>query len=422
MNTNPTLAEIAAELQFKNGDYKGAMRTVETNPTGAAESYFGVRIWNAANVILRHHRIVNARQSLSEERRDKLKDRALRITGILDLGMSPWTIGDTLNFNQVLLTIRELEGADKIDMVWICDQSKPGRWDQGISQKNTWHYMADLIPLVRINPYLGSFHIFDNRDIAEEHILNAATYSIVCPLYNHPKTRAIEGYAQHIPFLFDVVKNIGDLPSLRCRQDTKARVRQIIRSQQALEDRTLIAVHLRKSTYWVRRNFREEAWVPFFEYCAKQYPQFAFLLIGAKKGGFPELAGLDNIQFVKDWGTSSEQDMALIQETAAFIGNTAGPIVMAIHSHLPYRIFGYEPVIERALVKTGDQYPWRRSNQQLFWENETLETLTAAFEEMISHIDATKWLADFRGTENTDKATLSRTSPQFGSITDLTQA
>jgi hypothetical protein len=145
-----------------------------------------------------------------------------------------------------------------------------------------------------------------------------------------------------------------------------------------------------------------------------------FIIIGGRCSSFPELGGLKNLRFAKDWGGSSEDDMALIQESAAFFGTSSGPATMAIFGSRPYRVFNFIAICEKECMEHGAQYPWVRSNQKLLWTEENDMSLIQEFDEMMSRIDIASWNDTLAKQETADEAALSRRSEFFGEIKDYT--
>ena len=419
MTSNLSLAENSAMELFTKGEYLAAKRILETGPYYGATCYEGAKLWNAVTVITRYQRISAAVEALSQDEIQRFSRRARRILGVFDLRTMPLSLGDVLIFNMVLMTIREIEQVDKIDVVWMIDPQYVARWDQGLSAENLWYYLKPFVPLIRINPHLGEFHIFDDPDSAEDFIVSRAPFSAVCPLYVTPEDERIDYYLKFIPFLYDYAKRNGQLPILTCRDDIRAAARRTLREHVANAGQYPIAIHLRKSGYWTDRNYSEAAWKALFLHARQTHPQVRFLLIGARFRGFPELEGLSNLLFTKDLGTGADDDMALIQESAAYMSGNAGPLVMAKFGVSPYRIVNHNAANMPQQKKGEASFPWARENQKLIWEKETEDILIREFEEMLAAIDLGDWARRLERSKETDEEILSRRSPQFGVMTDF---
>lgn len=146
------------------------------------------------------------------------------------------------------------------------------------------------------------------------------------------------------------------------------------------------------STWGVERNARLDSWFRFLSLCNGNYG-VKFIAIGMREEIDPRLRALGNVIFSKDFGTTIEQDLALMQSSLMYLGSTSGPGVMAALSDRPYIIFNYRPSHTR--LPFGSQHPFATSLQKLVWEPETAELLIHGFEDLFSQIDCSRWAQEF---------------------------
>lgn len=118
-----------------------------------------------------------------------------------------------------------------------------------------------------------------------------------------------------------------------------------------------------------------------------------FVMIGEKEEIDPRFRGFSNVLIAKDYSTTIEQDLALIQAGIMFLGTTSGPATMALFSDKPYVIYGFQTVYEK--LETGQQMPWATLLQKLVWGQETTEKLITDFEWLYNQIDREKWRIEF---------------------------
>ncbi|MEW6114144.1 MAG: hypothetical protein AB1664_18565, partial [Thermodesulfobacteriota bacterium] len=134
-------------------------------------------------------------------------------------------------------------------------------------------------------------------------------------------------------------------------------------------------------------------WMEFFKHCEGRYPVKFLLLAGSVREVPPELRSLSNILVTKDYNTTLEQDMCLVECSSMFMGSSSGPSIMVVYSDKPYAIFGFKsPSPER--VKPGmDRFAFATNHQRIIWENETFPMILDEFLRMYKVVDVEEWKA-----------------------------
>jgi len=153
-----------------------------------------------------------------------------------------------------------------------------------------------------------------------------------------------------------------------------------------------VIVQLRNTSTSPARNAELECWIEFFAHCETRY-DVTFVMIGRKDEIDPRFRQLSNVLIAKDYGTTVEQDLALIQTGMVYMGSTCGPATIAVFSDLPYVLYKFRPVHEKLVP--GRPLPWATPLQKLVWETETTERLIVDFTWFYEQIDTIKWGQDF---------------------------
>jgi hypothetical protein len=142
----------------------------------------------------------------------------------------------------------------------------------------------------------------------------------------------------------------------------------------------------------VRRNSNIESWIEFFNYCREKFP-VKFIVICAINEVDPRLRSLPNVVITKDYGTTAEQDLALIDSSAMYLATNSGMCLMAIFNKVPYSVVNW-PLddllnLTRPTVvpnDTGFRYTWATPHQRLTSEPDTLPLLIREFEYLYGNL------------------------------------
>jgi hypothetical protein len=94
--------------------------------------------------------------------------------------------------------------------------------------------------------------------------------------------------------------------------------------------RTPVTVNLRMNpAHGGERNMNADVWSAFFEDAASNHDA-TFFLLGAATENFDCFRSSSNVVVTKDWRTSMEEDLALIEHGKIHVGSSSGPATFAI--------------------------------------------------------------------------------------------
>ena len=318
--------------------------------------------------------------------------RALRerILAVYDFRTHPYAVGELLWFQEMTLVLRLEHQVDKIDIVWLCDQENPASKGRGMTRENYYYHLSTLLPLAHINPHLGTFLLMDSPKVLEEYLANNGHR------YRHTEPNFREYAGGHRSYqdwhkkIEDFYTNTGSVPSLSCKPSMLLWAKSFIAKE--IRPAVPVAVLIRRSLQSTRRNAHIESWLEFFEHCKNRY-DVKFIVIGTRDEIDPRFRSLGNVVCAKDFGTTVEQDLALVQVSLMYLGNTSGPGVMSVFSDRPYRIFNYRP--SHTKLPFGSQFSHATAHQKLVWEPETTELLIKEFTSILEQVDTVRWGEDF---------------------------
>lgn len=323
-----------------------------------------------------------------------------RILAILDLRKAPWTLGRVLNFQEEALVHREECEADKIDIVFFYDQLK--RFD--ITTDNYRFYLSKLFPMAFVNRHLGSFMFIDS--FAALYIISFNYYHVFPSMTKLIKRK--DTYKGSFNKVLDFYNREGFIPQLSCSKAMVMWACSFIEKE--VRPYSPIVVHLRNCSVpfsdGIERNALLDEWLSFFKFCTKSvYRNIQFIIIGTLQEIDPRFRALKNVIFSKDYGTTAEQDCALIQTSVMYMGVNSGPTIMARYCGVPYIHFeAFEPSHHDAPPK-GEQLPYATPLQRMVWRRGTKEVIAKNFVEIFNQIDVSEWKRQF---DNMDISKLDR--------------
>jgi len=246
-----------------------------------------------------------------------------------------------------------------------------------------------------VNPHLGSFFLFDSYEDLERFVEQNIDRYTIWP--------SADGYLEKkftYAGNFDEVQNFygkyGFIPHLSCRPFTLNWAYAFFK-ENVLPD-VAVVVHLRNNPEQdTQRNSKIEAWLEFFGFCNEKFG-VKFVIIGTKKEIDPRLRSCPNVIIAKDFNTTVEQDMALIQTSAIYMGVASGPGEMAVFSDKPYLIMNFQLGSE-TITKDGSAVFANRL-QKFVWEPETAQTLIREFSGLFYSIDIDHWKSTCRNARH----------------------
>ena len=311
---------------------------------------------------------------------------AMRILAIWDFRVVPFTVGELLYCQAAALVLREIHHVDKIDLILLCDARYPARPDSGLNTKNFHYYFSQLLPAAFVNQQLGALMIMDSSDMLASFIANNASKYHIFPPYRDKNYNKLNRYEHYFNYIKIFYENNGYVPHLSCQAATLKWARQFIAEK--VRPQFPVVVHLRNSSINLHRNAKISCWLDLFQYCQTRY-EITFIVIGNNDEIDPQIRQLQNILVAKDYGTTLEQDLALIQTGILYMGSTSGPATMAIFNDVPYLIYGFKTKHED--LPHGLPVPWANPLQKLVWEPETRDRLISDLDWVYEKIDLAKW-------------------------------
>lgn len=313
-----------------------------------------------------------------------------RILGIWDAQSFPYTVGDVLCLNEWTQCLRLRHQVDKIDICFVCDPRQPARrggHDRAITEYNYHYHLASLVPLVQVNPHLGSFFLFDSYENLEKFVGDNVTRYHIWPSGGEYAGRVF-AYRRIHEHIVEFYREHGVIPEQSCRPVMVDWARTFMRAH-VLPD-VAVTVHLRRTPGKGGANADVGLWRDFFASCAGTLP-VKFVVIGTYAETDDGLRRLPNVLVAKDFQTTVEQDMALIQAAALYVGGS-GPNMMQVYSGRPYLIFGTAG--DRCL----SNLPFANDLQRVVlledWvADQTVPRLAEEFSTLFSKIDTAAWMS-----------------------------
>jgi hypothetical protein len=329
-----------------------------------------------------------------------------RILLIYDTTHQPFSIGDFLVIQEASLALTRKFSAKYADIAVVYDARRPAKADKVfegvVSTDNVLLHLASMMPVLNLNPKIGSLFVFNSKTALENYLAkNIDEYLNIWPsCFDYGSGKYLNLYAFNT-VLYDFFKKYADIPSLSSSAPLKSWALSFIHKN--IYPKVPITINIRNNPMWdSRRNSRILEWVKFFRYAEKSYPDVIFIVICAKKEISEEFRGLSNVIFAKDFSTELDQELALIEVSAAHLGTNSGPAAMAYFNKNPYFIFSlpidgihHEHFEKKDMLVhvRGDIFKfWFASDLQKFSSQpENIESLVSVFEEIYLSIDLKGW-------------------------------
>ncbi|MGH8500497.1 MAG: hypothetical protein ACRERV_17050, partial [Methylococcales bacterium] len=180
----------------------------------------------------------------------------------------------------------------------------------------------------------------------------------------------------------------GTLPSLASRPAALTWAKHFIKEH--APSAMPVTIQLRHNKVIPARNSDYDAWIAFFEYFADRYP-VKFIVICAHSEVDPRLRQMENVVVAKDYCTSVEQDLALIEAARMHMGASSGPGTMVQFSSKPYCIFNWETHLNLIKGFVQDEHRYRfffsTPYQNWIYGKETADLLIAEFKRLWSTLE-----------------------------------
>lgn len=334
------------------------------------------------------------------------KSKKHRLLIIHDFCAQPFSIGEMIVSLEGALILREQYGADKIDVAILYDRKNPvvDQSHKKITEENILFNLSAIIPVVQVNPYIGSVFIFDYRIHLERFILDNINYYTVWPKASSFKKRKYVYYEVMNQILYPYFKKNGYIPTLSCIPPLKNWALGFYKEH--ICPQIPITIQIRNNPFFHQwRNLNIECWIKFLKFCIDKYPA-KFVLIGTPNEMDERFRELDNVIVAKDFHTGIDQDLSLIQLSAIHMGASSGPGCMAWFNTKPFLMVRQmiEEKLHRGLIKDGAfvRYSFSTPHQLLYTGEENCELLISQFERMWNEIDVKTWSKITKESSNTE--------------------
>lgn len=313
-----------------------------------------------------------------------------RVLAVWDFRTAPPTIGEMLCFQAKTLMLREETGVDKIDIAWLTDPVNPARHDPGTDSPDFHLRVARLLPLIHMNPHLGSFLLADSLETLTSYIADNADRYFVFPSPKRIFGRELY-YTDLLNSTFRFYSSHGHVPYLACHPALSRWARQLICDR--IRPKLPVVIQARLGADATDRNARLDEWLAFVLYCRTAHPDVHFIVIAARNEVDDRFRQCPNVTVSRDVCDTVEQDMALIEASLIYLGTTSGPNIMALVSGRPYLIYNFGTVHEA--LAPGSQLPYATPLQRVIWQPETSEALRTDFDELLGKVDIAAWERQF---------------------------
>jgi hypothetical protein len=323
-----------------------------------------------------------------------MHDRQL---AIYDFGTQPASLGDFLTFLQGSLAWSVHCGVTEVDLCVVCNPA-------GVQIPEFAHLASvegglrakviEFLPMAQMHPGIRSMFIVDHLDRAYEMLLRAdAAYHSSWPPLDVLRSGTYLWYPT-LQFLDRLHGGRPVTPRLRARAPMAQWALDFLVRHAA--GRTPVTINLRMNlAHGVERNMNTDVWRAFFDDAARNHDA-TFFLLGAATENFDAFRSSPNVVVTKDWHTSMEEDLALIEHGKIHLGSSSGPATFAIFldekpalsvncAALPY-IEAY-----RGALKWDGQFlrfGFGNPNYALTAVPETVDFLTQAFRPLLRAVQA----------------------------------
>lgn len=320
---------------------------------------------------------------------------AKRVLAIWDFRSQPYSIGDLILLQEVTLALCQEHQVSSADICFLAEPDEPSRPSfsaLNVNAGNFKEFVASLVPVILAGEHIADFHLFDSHLALEKYVADNADKYHIWPAGLTYLNRTDLNYLS-FAYLTDFYEKHGHVPSLTFRPALVDWARSFL-ARHVMPNIPIIVQLRNAGQYNPFRNSNVDAWVEFFQYCEDRFP-VRFVVIGSKAEVDARLRSLSNVVIAKDFDTSVDQDLALIQCAAAFMGASSGPSTVAFWGSRPYSLVNawVDDLLARIIVKHswGVSFAFANEYQRLVTSRETPELLIAEFSRLFSVIDATEW-------------------------------
>jgi hypothetical protein len=328
-----------------------------------------------------------------------------RLLMVYDFASQPFSVGDILIFQEVALVLRDQHKLRTVDMAMVYDPQKPVVHDPAfrhIESENFLFHLSSILPAAQVNPFLGSLLLFDSHRKLELYIADNADGYLVWPSIGQYLGREYLIYHSFNKLFHQYFERYGYLPHLRSRP-AASRWASLFLNERA-KGAIPVTVQLRRNPANPSRDSNIDAWLAFFSRCVNDYPT-KFVVVCAHHEIDARLRSCTNVVVAKDYGTTLELDLALLEHGKFHMGASSGPGTMLMFSGKPYCMFnwGLDPDAIHGIISEGQRHRFEFSTPLQTWTSarETEAMIHTEFDRMWTQADNSSSpaheVADHRG-------------------------
>lgn len=325
-----------------------------------------------------------------------------KILAIADFSTIGVALGFFILFQTRLLCEAYLKKINKVDFALVYNPENPvgekhkkdALW---VNRDNFHLHFAELIPLLNVNPKLGSVLVFNSHNDFDGFLeRNSKNYLLQPSFFNYVNKNKIT--TGTLVFLRDFYLKYKFLPKLEISNFVSLWTKAFIKKY--AKDKYLIAVNLRSNPlFGHERNAAVDAWEHFFTYCFKRHPDVIFVILGRESEIADNLRNLANVIYAQDHEVNIQHTLSFIKHSLFYMATSSGPATYPMLTEdIPYIIVSFQiPDVSYNYnwFKPGTLLPWQNEElQKIIWEKESPELLIKEFEDLFGKVDKEKWARD----------------------------
>lgn len=260
-----------------------------------------------------------------------MPDRQL---AVYDFAVQP-TLGDFYIFLQASLSLCAEHGIEDVDLCVVADPSRTRNRDflplmeEGALRAK----LFEVLSLTQLHPKIRNMFVVERLDVAIELARRVERPYKYCwpPCEMLLSDRLVGGqyiYYANLSVLDRLYRSREVMPRLRARPLVAAWAQRFLAEHG--RGGVPVTVNLRSNpTHGTHRNMDATAWHGFFEHAASAH-RATFFLLGAANEDFSIFRSCGNVVITKNWHTTAEQDLALIEHASVHMGCASGPSIFPV--------------------------------------------------------------------------------------------
>jgi len=252
-----------------------------------------------------------------------------RQLAVYDFAVQP-ALGDFYLFLQASLSLSSELGIEDVDLCVVADPSRTRNsvflplLEEGALRAK----LFELLPMTQLHPKIRNVFVVERMDLAIELARRTdSPYQSCWPPCEMLLSDSLAGgqyiYYANFAQLDRLHRGREVMPRLRARPMVAEWARDFLAAHG--RGGVPVTVNLRSNpTHGTHRNMVANAWRTFFDRAASAH-KATFFLLGAVAEDFSMFRSCANVVITKDWFTTAEQDLALIEHAEAHMGCSSGP-------------------------------------------------------------------------------------------------